>query len=66
MFCVMHPNYEAIGKGPTIGAAIENWSEETHVDVDDEIFPEFTFVEGEEIKVKRIISYEKVPDHAEK
>lgn len=66
MFCVVHPNYTTIGKGKTIDLALADWTKGTDVDVDDELFAEFTFVEGEEVKVQRVISYEKVPDHAEK
>lgn len=63
MFCVIHSGYNTIGKGTTIAAAVENWSDDAGVSVDDEIFQEFIFIEGEEIKVQRIISYEKVAQH---
>jgi hypothetical protein len=62
MFCVVHPNHVPIGKGDTIQDAIDNWSSLSHIDVDDELFDEFIFLEGKEVKVKREISYKVVKD----
>lgn len=59
MFLAIHPRYEAIGKGSTIELAIANWTEQTNRNVDDEMFEELTFIEGEEVEVERVISYKK-------